>query len=109
MSQPPIMTIRDRKLSASIFEREKDGKKFYGICVQRSFKRDKNSDKWEREQINLFSDDLLKLSLLLQTTYNRLIEYAQQNKAPTTTAADYQAAKDGWDAGQQGFDDDIPF
>lgn len=106
--QPPILTFRDKSFSASVFKKEHDSKTFYGICIQRSYKRNKESDKWEREQINIFPEDLLRLSALLQDTYRKILDYSQAKK-PTTTAVEYQAAKEGWDAQEDGFDDDIPF
>lgn len=99
----PIISVRDRSLSVSIFKREKDGKTYYGACLQRSFKRE-GSDAWEREQINLFPDDLLRLANLATKSYDALTQYVQQNK-PTQSSHPAQEISDGQDP----FDDAVPF
>lgn len=101
--QLPIINTRDRSLSISIFKREKDGKTYYGACLQRSFKRE-GSDAWEREQINLFPDDLLRLANLATKSYDALTQYVQQNK-PTQSSYPAQEISDGQDP----FDDEMPF
>lgn len=102
--QLPIITTRDRSLSVSIFKREKDGKIFYGACLQRSFKRE-GSDAWEREQINLFPDDLLRIANLAVNSYNSLTGYVQQNKTTQTSYPAQEIPADQPDP----FDDEIPF
>lgn len=97
----PIIQERDRAYSISIFKREKDGKTFYGACIQRSFKRDENSD-WEREQINLFPEDLLNLSALCIETHNTLRKYRNENK-PQKASSSYPQSS------YEPLDDDIPF
>lgn len=92
----PIITNRDRKLSASVFQKEKDGQKFYSVCLQRSWKKE-NSDEYEREQINLFPDDLLRISNLLSRTYADILTYIQSQPKETK---EYPA---------QTMDDGIPF
>lgn len=96
----PIIQERDRAYSVSIFKREKDGKTFFGACLQRSFKRDENSD-WEREQINLFPEDLLNLSSLCLETHNSLRRYRNDNKNKQQSSYPQNSYED--------MNDDIPF
>lgn len=115
MNNQPVISTRDRGLSISIFEREKDGQKTYGACLQRSWK-DKNTDEWKREQINLFPDELLKIANLAQKTYNELMAYLQKNRPASSGNYPSQSYdnSDGWDnqAGASSpadLNDDIPF
>lgn len=94
MENKPVIQNRDRGLSISIFKREKDGITSYGACLQRSW-RDKTTDEWKREQINLFPDELLKLTSLCARTYTDAVIYAQNNQSK-----DYPA---------QAIDEAIPF
>lgn len=115
MSNQPTITTRDRGLSISIFEREKDGQKTYGACLQRSWK-DKNTEEWKREQINLFPDELLKIANLSQVAYNDLRNHLSKNRS--TNSGNYPAQacdnSDDWN-NQPGantpadLNDDIPF
>lgn len=113
MDNKPIISTRDRGLSISIFKREKDGQSFYGACLQRSWK-DKNTDEWKREQINLFPDELLKLAALCNRTYEQVITHGQANR-PTTGGANYPAQPiedSSYPAPtptSNVFDDDVPF
>lgn len=101
----PIIQDRDRVYSISIFRKERadaTGKMqpYYGACLQRSFKR-KDSQEWEREQINLFPEDLLRIAALCERTHNDLTlwleSWAKQNGKQTT---EYPA---------QTMDEDVPF
>lgn len=83
----PIISTRDRLLSLSIFAKEKvdiqgDGKMhtYYSACLQRSY-RAKDNDEWQREQISLYPDELLKIAALCQRAYNELTAYAQNAKS----------------------------
>ncbi len=111
MENKPVISTRDRGLSISIFRRDKDGQATYGACLQRSWK-DKATDEWKREQINLFPDELLKLAALCTKTYNDTIAYAQQNR-PQSSGGNYPGQPiDGGnypEPGSNGFDDSIPF
>lgn len=93
--------MRDRNISVSIFKKEgtdAQGKPetYYSACLQRSYKK-KDGDEWQRETINLYPDDLPKLSNLAQEGYNALLKYtnAQKQSKSDFTPAQYQAAKDG--------------
>lgn len=101
--QPPIINTRDKGLSVSIFKRENDGKTYYGACLQRSFKRN-GSDAWEREQINLFPDDLLRLANLAVKSYDALNQYAQQNRQAQASYPAQEISET-----PDAFDDEIPF
>ena len=96
MNEKPIINRRDRNISVSVFKQEKDGKTYYSVCLQRSYKA-KDSEEWTQETINLFPDDLLKLANLSRCVYTDIIAYAQKNKIPS---AEYPA---------QTLEDDIPF
>lgn len=72
----PIITNRDRRLSASVFQKDKDGQTYYSVCVQRSWKKE-GSDEYEREQINLFPDDLLRFANLFTKTYADILSHVQ--------------------------------
>lgn len=107
--KPPILSIRDRNLSVSVFERKsKDGKDYLSVCVQRGYKNE--AGEWARESINTFPDNLPRLILLLQKVYSKLLD-REQNKKSDNQPTDNQASKEaGWDAQPAStFDDDIPF
>lgn len=83
----PAITVRDRLMSVSVFKKEiidtkGDGKlhTFYSACLQRSFQA-KDSQDWKREQINLYPDELLKLSALCLRAYNELTAFVQSQKS----------------------------
>lgn len=111
MENKPVISTRDRGLSISIFRRDKEGQATYGACLQRSWK-DKTTSEWKREQINLFPDELLKLSALCIKAYNDTIAYAQQNR-PSNSGGNYPGQP--IDCGNypepdnNGFEDNIPF
>lgn len=113
MENKPVITTRDRGLSISIFRRDKDGQATYGACFQRSWK-DKATNEWKREQINLFPDELLKAAALCTRAYNDTIAYAQENR-PTTSGTNYPEQPIGSnqypapEASPAAFDDNIPF
>lgn len=85
--QRPVISNRDRSLSISIFKKDQidnEGhlRTYYSACLQRSYQKpeDKGTDKWQRENINLYPDELLKLSVLALKTYNDTTSYAQANR-----------------------------
>ena len=102
----PIITLRDRNLSVSIFKKEgtdDQGKPetYYSACLQRSYKP-KGADDYKREGINLYTDELLKIANLVSSAYNDVLKYANEHKqarpdypAQSFTPAEYQAIKDG--------------
>lgn len=98
MENRPIIQTRDRGLSISIFKRQKDDHDTYGACLQRSWK-DKDSGEWKREQINLFPDELLKLSSLCARAYTDTLIYVQANR-PASSGGQYPS---------QELNDEIPF
>lgn len=93
----PILGRRNGNLNFSIFKQEKDGKNYYSVCFQRSYKKE-GQEEWIRETVNMFPQDLLRLGLLAQGAYNELIAWLQAHKS---TPADHSA--------QQMQDGDIPF
>lgn len=109
MENKPVITTRDRGLSISIFRRDKDGQTTYGACFQRSWK-DKATNEWKREQINLFPDELLKAAALCTRAYNDTIAHAQENR-PTNNNYPGQTIDNSQcpEAGGNTFDDNIPF
>ena len=92
----PIIQRKDGNLNFSVFSNQtNDGKTYYSIQFQRSYKR-KGSDDWTRETVNLFPDDLLKLSSLASVTYTDIIAHTRKVKGhPTYTSPE--------------LNDDIPF
>ncbi len=87
MENKPIISNRDRKLSASVFKRlstDENGvnRTVYSVCVQRSWKK-KDSEEFDREQINLFPDDLLRFADLFTRTYRDILAYAQNQPKET--------------------------
>ena len=105
-SNKPIITIRDRNLSVSIFKKEgtdEQGKPetYYSACLQRSYKP-RGEDEYKREGINLYPDELLKIANIENHAYISVLKYANEHKparqdytAQSFTPAEYQAAKDG--------------
>ena len=118
MTNKPVIQTRDRNLSVSVFCHEKDGKTYYGANLQRSYKKPGDND-YTRENINLFPDDLLRLSLLCQRAYQELTLYLQMNRRNASASYPAQQMEDqsaGWDteessatAAPAAFDDAIPF
>ena len=87
MENKPIISNRDRKLSASVFKRQSTdengvNRTVYSVCVQRSWKK-KDSEEFDREQINLFPDDLLRFADLFTRTYRDILTYAQSQPKET--------------------------
>lgn len=93
----PIIQVRDRTLSVSIFERVTNdlttGKtiRTYGACAQRSFKK-KDSEQWEREQINMFPEDLLKMANVFMRAYNRLVDHVNSIKSDNAAHGDFPSS-----------------
>ena len=101
MANAPIKKLRDYGLSTAIFEWNNDGKKSYSISLQRSYKK-KDATEYTNESINIYPEDLLKLSRLLERTYDSYLALMQSD-APASAPAPIQAAP------QQANSDDIPF
>ena len=78
MTNTPILQNRDRALSVSVFRKEKDGRTYYGVCLQRSYKQ---GEEWKREQINLFPEDLLKIANLSTKAYNDILDLPPVEKS----------------------------
>jgi len=111
----PIIQVRDRGFSVSIFERiTKDlstgyTSRSYGVCVQRSFKK-KDSTEWTREQMNMFPEDLLKISALCINTYNQIIAHTNSLKKEGGESQNFPSAFMSDDSpAPELLDDDIPF
>jgi hypothetical protein len=96
MNEKPIIQRKDGNLNFSVFAKtSQDGKTYYSISFQRSYKK-KGTEEWNRETVNMFPDDLLKLSSLASVTYTDIVAHTRKSKAtPTYTAPE--------------FNDDIPF
>lgn len=117
MSNKPVVQTRDRLLSVSIFskEREENGRTqiVYGACLQRSY-QPKDSQEWKQEQINLYPDELLKVSNLCLNAYNGLTKYAQSQRQDRQETRQYPAASYNDPTPSYGeppayLNDDIPF
>ena len=68
----PIEKIKAGAISVTIWENDKDGKKYYTISLDRVFK---NNDQWQTTNA-LRINDLPKASLLLSKAYEFLITKA---------------------------------
>lgn len=75
MANRPIKDFRAGNIKAAIFlnQKEVNGNMlgFKTVAVSRSFKK-KDEDIWRSEQINLRRNDLPKMILILQKTYEEL-------------------------------------
>ena len=78
-SNKPYFTARDKGLSVSFFKHDKDGKTYFGVSLQRSYKP-KEGD-WKREKINLFLEELLPLATLINTAYTGFVRQRQIDAA----------------------------
>ena len=79
MPNTPIITRRDRKLSASVFshsgtDAQGNPQEQISISLQRSYKDKK--DEWQRQAINLYDTELLSFALLCEETYRAIRDYA---------------------------------
>lgn len=72
----PYYTARDRGLSVSFFKHENDGKTYFGVSLQRSYKPKDGTD-WKRDKVNLFLEELLPLSALIQRAYGGFVHQRQ--------------------------------
>lgn len=96
----PVIQLRDKGLSISVFEKETaDNKKYYSVCLQKSYIKKGDTD-YTRETINLFSDDLPKLSILASTAY---VDTLNQKPAPANVETT------SWDSNIKIDNDEIPF
>ena len=81
----PIITVRDKNFSASVFARAVDFKgdgnytDFYSVCLQRGYK-DKQTGEWHNQQINFEYDDALIVQNLVQSVYNRVRLYKHKKE-----------------------------
>lgn len=87
----PAVSNRDKLLSVSVFEHvdyDEQGRKrtTYGASLQRSYQKpeQKGTKQYERQAINLYPDELLRIAALCVRTYNDLLIYAQMNKPAST-------------------------
>lgn len=118
MSNRPVIQTRDRLLSVSIFQKEKTDengrtKTVYGACLQRSY-QPKDGEDFKQEQINLYPDELLKVSNLCLNAYNELTKYAQAKKQERQETREYPAQEYNDIAHHRNaptayLNDDIPF
>lgn len=83
----PIIQVRDKNFSASVFPRNVDIKgdgnytTFYSVCLQRGYV-DKQTGEWHNQQLNFEWDDALIIQNLMTMIYNRvrvIKEKATQN------------------------------
>lgn len=73
----PIIQIRDKNFSASVFARSVDFKgdgnytTVYSVCLQRGYK-DKQTGEFHNQQINFEWDDSLVVQNLMTMVYNKV-------------------------------------
>lgn len=77
----PIIQERDGSFGVSVFEQfsEKAKKDYLSIVLQKSWKKDENSE-WKNDSINFFESDISKIIGLLTIIRERLTEYKQTKK-----------------------------
>jgi hypothetical protein len=85
MTNKPVLNFRDGALSAGVFEGDNERGKFFNISLQRSFKK-KDSDEWERQSLSLFPEDLLKIAVLCERTYNGILDLKQNTPKEQVSA-----------------------
>lgn len=95
MNNKPNLSVRDKALSASFFKKQGEKGEYYSVCIQRSYK-DRNGE-WKRESINIFPEDLLKLSALTFRAYNVFVEEpsVKEDVPAAITSEQYAAQSDG--------------
>lgn len=113
-----FISNRDRGLSVAIFKKQevniKDGQLHttYSANIQRSWQKpeDKGTDKWQRQGLSLFPDELLKVAALCVRTYNQLtagIQEGKDGKNKTHSAVNYPSQS--YDAPEPpAYLDDVP-
>jgi hypothetical protein len=107
----PVVSNRDKLLSVSVFPHTDDqGRTTYGASLQRAYQKpeQKGSDNFERQKINLYPDELLRIAALCERTYNDILIYAQINKQQSTGSHPAQTM-DVDNAPEPVADDTIPF
>ena len=104
----PIFSLRDRNLSLSVFEfKNQDGTKNLSVNIQRSYKK---GEDWIREEIHCYDDDLLKLSNICVSAYNKMLALKQTKQTPAPTPTQAPAQVQSVEPVQsQPVDDEIPF
>lgn len=109
----PYYNVRDRLLSVSFFKKTAEGNDgqqhtFYSANLQRSY-QDKEGN-WQRESINLYPDELLKLAALAQRGYNGLTQAIQsERELAKATGQSYPAQSMDAPEPPAWVNDDIPF
>lgn len=102
----PIIKLRDRTLSAAVFEfKNQDGSVNLSVNIQRSFKKKGESD-YTTEEIHCYEDDLLKLANLCTQTYNQIINSRAVAGAPAKSATTQATTQT---SAAPAVDDMIPF
>ena len=75
----PIVKVRDSNLSVAGFQKEsKDGKPYISFVIQRSYKV---GDEIKNENINIFANDLLRVSALCDEAYRQSLNLDKPVKA----------------------------
>jgi len=79
MANPPIDTLRDGPLKATIWKNETDKGAFYNIDLTRAFKTDDGF----QDTTSFRSSDLLRVAFLAQQAHARVIELKANDKSST--------------------------
>ena len=94
----PVIKVRDGNLSVAGFQKEsKEGKPYISFVIQRSYTIDNEQ---KHENINIFANDLLRISALCDEAYKQTLNLAKPKKEEPQV--DEQPVQDP-------LDDDIPF
>jgi hypothetical protein len=104
----PIISVRDGVLEVAIFAKtfldaNNNQRVSYSFNLQKSYK-DQNAA-WQRQNINLFDDQALKITALVGAAYGKLVDYKKGVGAAVSAESASPALAETADT----LDDDIPF
>lgn len=96
-----VLKVKDSNLSVAGFQKEtKEGKPYISFVIQRSYKVGENE--FKNENINLFANDLLRVSALCDEAYKQSLKL---NKPEIEEEPKKEETRQEVDP----FDDNIPF
>ena len=101
MANAPIRKYKRYGIQIDVWENTRDdGSKNNSYTLSKSWKK-KDSDEWQKQSINLFENDLLNLSCVLQRATSSLVKAESNTNAQASTAPASTPPQD--------IDDEIPF
>jgi len=115
MPNKPIITVRDGKLSCSIFshtdtDAQGNSQERISASFQRSYKK-KGSDDWERQGFSCYPEELLRIAELLRQAHWQVVDYAAQKRKEGWSTGNYPSSALNADTPPDDItaDDSIPF